>query len=134
MICFKDILSRTREGQELNWFKTLHEYYNRPEWELYDLKHDPLEMYNVAKKPSYQVMRRSCFQSSIITIQSIIRRCSRTCDTGCTPGKTPPTTHGSVHRTQYMKTEDRLRRIPSASLSTTEMFYAFILLCVRPDD
>ena len=54
--CFKDVLSRSREGQELNWFKTLHEYYNRPEWELYDLKHDPLERYNVAKKPSYQVL------------------------------------------------------------------------------
>ena len=53
--CFQDILSRTREGQELHWFKTLHEYYNRPEWELFDLKHDPMEMYNVAKKPSYQV-------------------------------------------------------------------------------
>ena len=42
--------------QDLNWFKTLREYYNRPEWELYDLKHDPLEMYNVAEKPSYKVM------------------------------------------------------------------------------
>ena len=40
----------------MKWFKTLHEYYNRPEWELYDLKHDPLERYNVAKKPSYQVL------------------------------------------------------------------------------
>ena len=48
-------MSRTREGQDLNWFKTLREYYNRPEWELYDLKHDPLEMYNVAEKPSYKV-------------------------------------------------------------------------------
>lgn len=43
----------------MHWFKTLHEYYNRPEWELYDLKHDPMEMYNVAKKPSYQVLKSS---------------------------------------------------------------------------
>jgi len=49
------MLQRHRSGEDLNWFKTLHTYYNRQEWELYDLKRDPNELYNVADKKSYQV-------------------------------------------------------------------------------
>ncbi|EZA55070.1 N-sulfoglucosamine sulfohydrolase [Ooceraea biroi] len=49
---FQDILNRTRSHQFLPWYKTLKKYYERPEWELYDLKYDPEELNNIALKPS----------------------------------------------------------------------------------
>ncbi|XP_970679.2 N-sulphoglucosamine sulphohydrolase isoform X1 [Tribolium castaneum] len=51
---FQDILNRTRNKENLYWFKTLRQYYNRPEWELYDLKHDPVELNNLAGKSDYK--------------------------------------------------------------------------------
>lgn len=48
------MLNRTREKQQLYWFKTLTEYYERTEWELYDLKMDPIEVNNIVGKPSYK--------------------------------------------------------------------------------
>ena len=54
-IVLQDILSRTKANQSLNWYKSLQEYYFRPEWELFDLKVDGEEKYNVAQKTSYQV-------------------------------------------------------------------------------
>jgi len=53
---FQDILSRTKANQSLNWYKSLQEYYFRPEWELFDLKVDVEEKYNVAQKTSYQTV------------------------------------------------------------------------------
>ncbi|XP_029041123.1 N-sulphoglucosamine sulphohydrolase [Osmia bicornis bicornis] len=44
---FQDILNRTRNNQPLPWYKTLRIYYERPEWELYDLKYDPEETNNI---------------------------------------------------------------------------------------
>lgn len=35
------------------WYKTLKQYYNRPEWELFDLKYDPMELNNIAGKDRY---------------------------------------------------------------------------------
>ncbi|XP_076669975.1 N-sulfoglucosamine sulfohydrolase [Andrena cerasifolii] len=49
---FQDLLNRTRNNQRLPWYKTLRSYYERPEWELYDLKYDPEERNNIAFKPS----------------------------------------------------------------------------------
>uniref|UniRef100_A0A1Q3FX62 Putative heparan n-sulfatase n=1 Tax=Culex tarsalis TaxID=7177 RepID=A0A1Q3FX62_CULTA len=49
---FQDMLNRTRAGQDLRWYKTLRQYYQRPEWELYDLKLDPAERKNVFGKPT----------------------------------------------------------------------------------
>ncbi|XP_012214785.1 N-sulphoglucosamine sulphohydrolase isoform X1 [Linepithema humile] len=49
---FQDILNRTRTHQSLPWYKTLKKYYDRPEWELYDLKYDPEELNNIALKLS----------------------------------------------------------------------------------
>ncbi|XP_066247442.1 N-sulphoglucosamine sulphohydrolase [Euwallacea similis] len=49
---FQDLLNRTKSHEPTNWFKTLKSYYNRPEWELYDLKVDPAEINNLALKPS----------------------------------------------------------------------------------
>ncbi|XP_076242988.1 N-sulfoglucosamine sulfohydrolase [Calliopsis andreniformis] len=49
---FQDLLNRTKNHQPLRWYKTLKTYYERPEWELYDLKYDPEERNNIASKPS----------------------------------------------------------------------------------
>ncbi|XP_057667769.1 N-sulphoglucosamine sulphohydrolase [Diorhabda carinulata] len=51
---FQDILNKTRTNENTFWYKTLQEYYKRPEWELYDLKYDPEELNNIAKKSSQQ--------------------------------------------------------------------------------
>ncbi|MCL4132611.1 UNVERIFIED_CONTAM: hypothetical protein GTU68_015475 [Idotea baltica] len=50
---FQEILNKTMSNETLNWYKTLNDYYFRPEWELYDLKLDEEERLNVAKKKSY---------------------------------------------------------------------------------
>ncbi|KAK9729479.1 protein of unknown function (DUF4976) [Popillia japonica] len=50
---FQDILNRTRANQPLFWFKNLGMYYYRPEWELFDLKMDAIEVKNLADDPSY---------------------------------------------------------------------------------
>ena len=50
---FQDILNRTRNHEKLPWFSTLHRYYYREPWELYDLANDPKEMNNVWKFPEY---------------------------------------------------------------------------------
>lgn len=52
------MLQRERDHQSLQWNKTLQGYYRRDEWELFDLKYDPLELYNVAAKRRYKVQRR----------------------------------------------------------------------------
>uniref|UniRef100_A0A182Q2U5 Sulfatase N-terminal domain-containing protein n=1 Tax=Anopheles farauti TaxID=69004 RepID=A0A182Q2U5_9DIPT len=49
---FQDMLNRTLAKQPLPWYKTLHAYYQRPEWELYDLKMDPTESRNLFGKSS----------------------------------------------------------------------------------
>ncbi|XP_031829818.1 N-sulfoglucosamine sulfohydrolase [Nomia melanderi] len=51
---FQDLLNRTRTNQPLKWYKTLKSYYERPEWELYDLKYDPEERNNIVSKSSVQ--------------------------------------------------------------------------------
>lgn len=43
----QDILNRTRSKMPLPWYKTLQQYYYRPEWELYDLKADVDESRNL---------------------------------------------------------------------------------------
>ncbi|KYM76805.1 N-sulfoglucosamine sulfohydrolase [Atta colombica] len=53
---FQDILNKTRNHQSLPWYKTLKKYYQRPEWELYDLKYDPEELNNIASKVSAKVV------------------------------------------------------------------------------
>lgn len=51
---FQDILNRTHDMKPLPWYKTLHQYYYRDQWELFDLKVDPEERYNVAQKGQYK--------------------------------------------------------------------------------
>jgi len=55
---FQDILSRTRKNETTHWYKSLDNYYQRKEWELFDLKADPEERYNTANKDSYQTIFR----------------------------------------------------------------------------
>lgn len=52
---YKDLLNRTYNKQPLPWYKTLKYYYQRPEWELYNLKYDPEERNNIFSKPSMKV-------------------------------------------------------------------------------
>lgn len=54
---FQDILNRTINHQTLPWYKTLEKYYNRDEWEMYDLKADGAELTNIASKPSMKQTR-----------------------------------------------------------------------------
>ncbi|XP_025835901.1 N-sulphoglucosamine sulphohydrolase [Agrilus planipennis] len=51
---FQYILNKTRAKEGVNWFKTLNTYYNRPEWELYDLRHDPAELNNLYGNSKYK--------------------------------------------------------------------------------
>lgn len=51
---YQDLLNRTEEGKPTRWFRTLDQYYYRPQWELYDLKNDPEELTNLYGKPAYQ--------------------------------------------------------------------------------
>lgn len=50
---FQNILERERKHESQHWFKSLKEYYYRPQWELYDLESDPKEMKNVAEKEEF---------------------------------------------------------------------------------
>ncbi|GFO31473.1 N-sulphoglucosamine sulphohydrolase-like [Plakobranchus ocellatus] len=50
---FQDLLNRTRLGLPLHWYKTLKEYYYRPQWELYDIRSDPREEVNLAGKQQF---------------------------------------------------------------------------------
>lgn len=56
-LILQDILNRTINKQSLPWYKTLGRYYNRDEWELFDLKHDAEELMNIAEKPSMKEIR-----------------------------------------------------------------------------
>ncbi|XP_009954351.1 PREDICTED: N-sulphoglucosamine sulphohydrolase, partial [Leptosomus discolor] len=50
---FQDLLNRTRAGQPTHWNKTLHQYYYRDRWELFDCSRDPTESQNLALDPRY---------------------------------------------------------------------------------
>ena len=52
----QEIVNSSLSGAgNVGWYKDLHDYYYRPEWELFDLKLDPKEMKNVANDPNYKV-------------------------------------------------------------------------------
>ncbi|XP_008551634.1 N-sulphoglucosamine sulphohydrolase [Microplitis demolitor] len=59
---FQDLLNRSRSNMPLRWTKNLKSYYNRPEWELYDLKYDPEELNNIINKPSSQTIFKELSQ------------------------------------------------------------------------
>lgn len=50
---FQDLLNRTRAGRPTHWNKTLHQYYYRDRWELFDCSQDPTESHNLAPDPRY---------------------------------------------------------------------------------
>ncbi|KAE8575926.1 hypothetical protein XENTR_v10003988 [Xenopus tropicalis] len=56
---FQDLLNRTVSGQPTSWFKTLHNYYYRDRWELYDRSADISEIKNIAEDPAYQDILKS---------------------------------------------------------------------------
>ncbi len=44
-------------GMSTERYKLIHYYYDIDEWELYDIKADPLEMRNVYNDPAYAAVR-----------------------------------------------------------------------------
>ncbi|KAM7145907.1 N-sulfoglucosamine sulfohydrolase [Macrochelys suwanniensis] len=50
---FQDLLRRTRAQQPTHWNKTLHQYYYRDRWELFDRSSDPTESRNLASDSQY---------------------------------------------------------------------------------
>jgi len=68
---FQDILKRTMAGQATHWYKTLNDYYYRAQWELYDLRNDPMELNNLAQDPSHSQLllelKRSLLQWQNVT-------------------------------------------------------------------
>ena len=50
---FLDILNRTSKGEKTYWYRSLHQYYYRDEWELYDLETDPEELHNLSGESEY---------------------------------------------------------------------------------
>ncbi|XP_023803439.1 N-sulphoglucosamine sulphohydrolase-like, partial [Cyanistes caeruleus] len=50
---FQDLLRRSRAGQPTHWNKSLHQYYYRERWELFDCSRDPSESQNLAPDPRY---------------------------------------------------------------------------------
>ncbi|XP_055541612.1 N-sulphoglucosamine sulphohydrolase [Wyeomyia smithii] len=63
---FQDMLNRTLAHQDLRWYKTLQQYYQRPEWELFDLKLDPAERKNLfgkaVAKETFEKLKTKLFQ------------------------------------------------------------------------
>ncbi len=51
----QDLINRTREGRSTNWYRNFTDYLYkpRPQYELYDLSNDPMELNNVAAVPEY---------------------------------------------------------------------------------
>ena len=52
-LSFQDLLNRTRHGLSLKWFKSLQQYYYRPQYELFNRTTDLLEAKNLAFDPKY---------------------------------------------------------------------------------
>ena len=50
---FKDMINRTASGVAIPWYKTLNSYYYRPQWELYDLTSDSMELRNLYHETRY---------------------------------------------------------------------------------
>ncbi|CAG2118020.1 unnamed protein product, partial [Medioppia subpectinata] len=50
---FQYILNRTHQSLPIYWFKTLHQYYYRQEYELFDLKYDSIEANNIYSDMKY---------------------------------------------------------------------------------
>uniref|UniRef100_A0A1B6IMZ5 N-sulphoglucosamine sulphohydrolase C-terminal domain-containing protein n=3 Tax=Homalodisca liturata TaxID=320908 RepID=A0A1B6IMZ5_9HEMI len=59
---FQDLLNRTQRKESLPWYRSLKEYYYRPQWELFNIKADPEEVknlaYNVTFKDVVESLRR----------------------------------------------------------------------------
>ena len=58
---YQDLLNRTEEGKPTGWFRTLHQYYYRDQWELYNLKTDPKELKNLIRNPAFQDVFKELF-------------------------------------------------------------------------
>ncbi len=69
--CFlQDVLQRTKDQEDLPWTRSLHSYYERDEWELYDIREDPDETKNLVRDPLYQV----CYIVESYQVSFLLRR------------------------------------------------------------
>ena len=50
---YQDLIHHHAEGEPTHWFKHLHDYYYRPEFELYNITSDPLETTNLVLDDRY---------------------------------------------------------------------------------
>lgn len=69
---FQDLLNRTIAKQSIPWYKTLNDYYMRPEWELFDLKKDPSELQNLAMKSSMKEIREGLEKRFVFLKKKIV--------------------------------------------------------------
>lgn len=94
---FQDILNRTITGEELPWYKTLEEYYYRPQWELFDLQVDFTEKNNMAGNMRYKVV--------LSRLQRYLKHWQNITDDPwvCSPGGVLQDSGSYAHRHQCMQ-------------------------------
>lgn len=51
---FQDLLNSTTSGKDTKWYKTMHQYYYRSQWELYNIVSDSQELTNLANHTEHQ--------------------------------------------------------------------------------
>ncbi|PVD31662.1 hypothetical protein C0Q70_07080 [Pomacea canaliculata] len=69
---FTELLNNTNNGRTTHWYKSLGQYYNRDELELYDLQIDPMETTNVANDPSYSAVVKQLLEQ-LVSWQNVTR-------------------------------------------------------------
>ncbi|XP_075213188.1 N-sulfoglucosamine sulfohydrolase isoform X2 [Lycorma delicatula] len=67
---FQDILNRTHHKLALPWYRTLHEYYWRSEWQLFNLHLDPEETDNIADDNKYKAVFKK-LKKKLLTWQNV---------------------------------------------------------------
>jgi len=56
---YQELLNNTLANRPTYWYRTLKDYSNRPQYELYDMVADPKELNNLASQPAYAPILQS---------------------------------------------------------------------------